>query len=162
MVAPPPPLPEDDSSSSPSPSLAEPLAAICRIIDNAAASSAAQEAQKLARRKAVDSKELELSWSIAGHDLAHKLRRLRDFLSKGLSVEVALAKKRGGRVATKVEAAAVLEAVREAVAEVGAKEARKMEGDVGKTARLYFEGVGERKRKKKQQQGEEQGQVDEA
>ncbi|KAI1765902.1 hypothetical protein GGR53DRAFT_241352 [Hypoxylon sp. FL1150] len=153
MVAPPPtPSEEDDSGSSSNSSLAGPLAAICRVVDNAAASAAALEAQKQARRKAVDSKELELSWSIAGHDLAHKLRRLRDFLSKGLSVEVTLAKKKGGRVATRDEAAAVLAAVKEAAGEVGAKEARKMEGWVGGAAKLFLEGVGERKKRRKQEE----------
>ncbi|KAI1390904.1 uncharacterized protein F4822DRAFT_394817 [Hypoxylon trugodes] len=135
----------------------EPRAAICRIIDNAAASAAAAETERLTRRKAIDSKELEFSWSIAGHDLAHKLRRLREFLDKGLNVEVILAKKKKGRTATKEEAQAVLVAVREAVASVeGAKEVRKMEGNVGGLARLYFEGVsGKKKSKKKQEVAEE-------
>ncbi|XXG99842.1 hypothetical protein Hte_006183 [Hypoxylon texense] len=142
--------------------VAEPLAAVCRIVDNAAASAAAKEAQRALRRRAVDSKELELSWSITPHDLSHKLRRLRSFLDAGLSVEVLLAKKRGGRAAAREEAVAVLAAVREAVAEVeGAKEVRKMDGEVGGTVKLFFEGpVGRRRKKKKgQEEGEGEGDV---
>ncbi|OTA47267.1 hypothetical protein K449DRAFT_441191, partial [Hypoxylon sp. EC38] len=134
----------------------EPHAAICRIIDNAAAEAAAAEAEKQARRKAVDTKELELSWSIAGHDLQHKLRRLREFLEKGLNVEIIMAKKKGGRKATVEEAERVVAQVREAVASVdGAKESRKMDGDVGGLARLFFEGPSEKKRKKKKQEQEQ-------
>lgn len=153
MVAPPPHQPHTLETH-------EPHAAICRIIDNAAAATAAAEAEKQARRKAVDTKELELSWSITDHDLQHKLRRLREFLEKGLNVEVTLAKKRGGRMATREEAERVVARVRETVASVdGAKESRKMDGDVGGTAKLFFEGPSEKKRRKKKQEQEAQAQA---
>lgn len=155
MVAPPPHEPHTLETH-------EPHAAICRIIDNAAAATAAAEAEKQARRKAVDTKELELSWSITEHDLSHKLRRLREFLSKGLNVEITLAKKKGGRTATREEAERVVARVREEVASIdGAKESRKMDGDVGGLAKLFFEGPSEKKRRKKKQeqaQAEAQGQ----
>ncbi|KAI1415313.1 hypothetical protein F5Y13DRAFT_157149 [Hypoxylon sp. FL1857] len=135
-------------------------AAICRIIDNAAADAAAkaaEEAEKEARRKAAGTKELEVSWSIAGHDMQHKLRRLREFLGKGLNVEVILAKKKGGRTATREEAENVLAQIREAVASIdGARESRKMDGDVGGVARLFFEGPSEKRKKKKKQQQQQQ------
>ncbi|OTA91797.1 hypothetical protein M434DRAFT_396982 [Hypoxylon sp. CO27-5] len=149
MVAPPPHQPHTLETH-------EPHAAVCRIIDNAAAEAAAAEAEKQARRKAVDTKELELSWSIAGHDLQHKLRRLREFLEKGLNVEIIMAKKKGGRKATVEEAERVVAQVREAVASVdGAKESRKMDGDVGGLARLFFEGPSEKKRRRKKQEQEQ-------
>ncbi|KAI1406553.1 hypothetical protein F4819DRAFT_162037 [Hypoxylon fuscum] len=164
MVAAPPPPATDEDGDGPPVATAQAPAAIARIIDNAAAAAASAEAERGARRKAVDTKELELSWSIAPHDLGHKLRRLRAFLEKGLSVEVMLAKKRGGRTAARDEAEAVLLKVREAVAAVdGAKESRKLDGQVGGVARLYFEGVPEGKRRKKvQQQAEENGEGEEA
>ncbi|KAI0133082.1 hypothetical protein F4776DRAFT_626031 [Hypoxylon sp. NC0597] len=150
MVAPPPHEPHTLETH-------EPHAAICRIIDNAAAATAAAEAEKQARRKAVDTKELELSWSITEHDLSHKLRRLREFLSKGLNVEITLAKKKGGRTATREEAERVVARVREEVASIdGAKESRKMDGDVGGLAKLFFEGPSEKKRRKKKQEQEQQ------
>ncbi|KAI0834584.1 hypothetical protein F5Y06DRAFT_278420 [Hypoxylon sp. FL0890] len=152
MVAPPP----HELNEAHEPQTHEQHAAICRIIDNAAAESAAAEAEKEARRKAVDTKELELSWGIAGHDLKHKLRRLREFLDKGLKVEVIMAKKRHGRMATREEAESVLAQVREAVASVdGSKETRKMDGNVGGLVRLFFEGPSEKKRKKKKQEQEQ-------
>ncbi|OTB07693.1 hypothetical protein M426DRAFT_317599 [Hypoxylon sp. CI-4A] len=150
MVAPPPS--ETETENDADADAAEPRAAICRIVDNAAASAAAAELEAKLRRKAVDTKELELSWSIAGHDLGHKLRRLRDFLGRGLGVEVILARKKGGRVAAREEAQALLDSIREAVAAVdGAKEVRKMDGNVGGVARLFFEGPGEKKKRRKKE-----------
>ncbi|KAI1458437.1 hypothetical protein F4805DRAFT_424526 [Annulohypoxylon moriforme] len=150
MVAPPPePSPDSDSDSPP--------AAICRIIDNAAAAAAEAELSIAIRRRAVDTKELELSWSISPHDLSHKLKRMREFLSKGLMVEFILAKKRGGRAATMEEAEAVVATIRDAAAQVeGAKETRKMDGVVGGSAKLFFTGPSEKKRRKKRQQQAEE------
>ncbi|KAI1375274.1 hypothetical protein F4677DRAFT_446779 [Hypoxylon crocopeplum] len=135
-----------------------PPAAICRVVDNAAVQAKATEAARGARRKVVNTKELELSWGIAGHDLEHKLRRLRTFLEKGMHVEVVLAKKRRGRAAPPEQAEAVLAQVHEAVASVeGAKESRKMDGSVGGVLHLFFEGpTGNKKVKKKQQEVEEE------
>ncbi|KAI1648172.1 uncharacterized protein F4817DRAFT_335145 [Daldinia loculata] len=154
MVAPP--------SSSADPHAPEANAAICRIVDNAASKAAAQEAEQRARRKAVDTKELEISWGISAHDMGHKLRRLRQFLDLGLNVEVILAKKRHAKPVPTETAEAVLEAVRGALTLVdGAKEVRKMDGNVGGVVRLYFEGPSEKKRRKKkdleQQEKEESG-----
>ncbi|RYP01444.1 hypothetical protein DL764_006214 [Monosporascus ibericus] len=150
----PPPAPRDPDSDADADSNsnvdAGPPAAICRIVDRAAATAAAEEAARAARRKAVGTKELELNWAIAPHDLAHKLRRLREFLGKGMQVEVMLARKRGGRAAAKDEAEALLARVREAALEgvPGAKEVRKMSGTVGGVVHLYFEGPPEKMRKK--------------
>ncbi|KAI1658991.1 hypothetical protein F4813DRAFT_355325 [Daldinia decipiens] len=144
MVAPP--------LSTAEPDTPEADAAICRIVDNAAAKAAAQEAEQRARRKAVDTKELEISWGISAHDLGHKLRRLRQFLGLGLNVEVILAKKRHAKPVSADAADAVLEAVRGVLALVdGAKETRKMDGKVGEVVRLYFEGPSEKKRRKKKE-----------
>ncbi|KAI0378609.1 hypothetical protein F5Y04DRAFT_261794 [Hypomontagnella monticulosa] len=141
MVAPP---PESDEGGKP--------AAICRIIDNAAERAAALEAAQQARRKAVDLKELELSWGITDHDLGHKLKGLRRFLEKGLRVEVIVARKRGKRSATKADADAVVAKVREAVGEIeGAKETRKMDQGTGGEMRLFFEGPSGRRVKKRKE-----------
>ncbi|KAI1466285.1 uncharacterized protein F4812DRAFT_433496 [Daldinia caldariorum] len=142
MVAPPPPTAEPGSLDA--------EAAICRVVDKAALKAAAIEAAQRARRKAVDTKELEVSWGISAHDLGHKLRRLRGFLDQGLAVEVILARKRGGKPVSVEAAEAVLEAVKGAMAEVeGAKETRRMDGRVGGIVRLFWEGPGENKKAKK-------------
>ncbi|RYP61525.1 hypothetical protein DL771_010112 [Monosporascus sp. 5C6A] len=165
LLAPPPPPPRDpDSDPDASPDVdAGPPAAICRIVDRAAATAAAEEAARAARRKAVGTKELELNWAIAPHDLAHKLRRLREFLAKGMQVEVMLARKRGGRTAAKDEAEALLARVREAALEgvPGAKEVRKMSGTVGGVVRLYFEGPPEKMRRKAAAEGKREGEGEE-
>ncbi|RYO73726.1 hypothetical protein DL766_005232 [Monosporascus sp. MC13-8B] len=136
-----------------------PPAAICRIVDRAEAEAAAEEAARAARRKAVGTKELELNWAIAPHDLEHKLRRLREFLGKGMQVEVMLARKRGGRTAAKDESEALLARVREAALEgvPGAKEVRKMSGTVGGIAHLYFEGPPQKTRRKAAAEGGGEG-----
>ncbi|KAI1104271.1 hypothetical protein F4804DRAFT_200051 [Jackrogersella minutella] len=124
--------------------------AICRIYENAEVKAAEAEAAREARRRLVDRKELEISWSIAANDLRTKLRSLAKFLKKGLKVELILAKKKNGRLATDAEADAVLDAVRQHVAAIpGAKEYRKMEGEPNRLARMYFDGKFARKKKGK-------------
>ncbi|KAK8041260.1 translation initiation factor [Apiospora phragmitis] len=89
--------------------LAEPEAAICKVIDKFAYAKYEEEKEKEAKRKKKDTKELEINWAIAPHDFGFKLGQLEKFLSKGKTVEVMLSKKRGGRVATKEEAQELLE-----------------------------------------------------
>ncbi|RYP04165.1 hypothetical protein DL765_010286 [Monosporascus sp. GIB2] len=160
LLSPPPASRDPDSDPDASPDVdVGPPAAICRIVDRAEAAAAAEEAARAARRKAVGTKELELNWAIAPHDLEHKLRRLREFLGKGMQVEVMLARKRGGRTAAKDEAEALLARVREAALEgvPGAKEVRKMSGTVGGIAHLYFEGPPQKMRRKAAAEGEREG-----
>ncbi|KAI1097014.1 hypothetical protein F5B19DRAFT_435505 [Rostrohypoxylon terebratum] len=141
-----------------------PPAAICRIIDNASleAAQAELEAAQAAmeatlRRRALDVKEIEMSWSITPHDLSHKLKRIQTFLNKGLKVEISLARKRRGRDATRDEAHRVILAIREAVSQVeGVQETRKVEGTTGGFMKMFFAGP-EGKRKKKRKQLEEEG-----
>ena len=140
---------EDAEPARPRHIIAGPPAAICRIIDRAAAAAAAYEAKKAARQKAVNTKELELNWAIAPNDLAHKTRRLREFLGKGMQVEVMLANRRHGRVAARAESEAVLAAVREAALAVpGAKESKRMDGEVGGVVRVFFDGPSGKERKR--------------
>ncbi|KAI0898098.1 hypothetical protein F4806DRAFT_461111 [Annulohypoxylon nitens] len=164
MVAPPPP-PEDPScpsSSSFDPDFdPPPPAAICRILDNAALAEAEAEMAAAARRKSVDVKEVEMSWSISAHDLSHKTKRIREFLGKGLTVEIALAKKRRGREATREEAQKVITTIREAIAQVDdVKETRKVEGTIGGFMKMYFTGPVEKRKKRKKQVEEEDVEVE--
>jgi translation initiation factor IF-3 len=113
---------------------------ICRIIDRTAEEAAqAAQAEKNAAKRKEKSKELELNWAIAPHDLRTKMTQLKRFLGKGYHVTVTLlnVKKRDKRRASADEAKEVLKAVEAAVAEVpGAKETKAREGSVGNTVIL--------------------------
>ncbi|KAI1421374.1 hypothetical protein F5Y12DRAFT_35232 [Xylaria sp. FL1777] len=141
MVAPPPPQKPTPTTTTGAVVLLQPSAAICRVVDAHAEREAEVAAELEARAAAQSTKELELNWAIAAHDLAHKTKRLVEFLDKGLRVEVMLARKKGSRKSVAEEETALVERVREVVAGVpGTKEYRKMEGEVGKVVRMFFEG----------------------
>jgi translation initiation factor IF-3 len=115
---------------------------ICRIIDRAV--ERAEQADKDAVKKKsgkIVTKEMELNWAIAPHDLRTKTAQLTKFLSKGYQVRVTLLnlKKRNKRRATMDEAKVALQGVLDAIAEVpGAKETRAREGQVGETLILLL------------------------
>lgn len=116
---------------------------ICRVVDKKALQTAAVEKAKAERKKTVGTKEVEINWAIAPHDLQTKLRQLKGFLAKGLRVQVLMLSraKRKKRQASKDESAEVLRMVKEAIDEVpGSKEFKGMEGVVGGQARLFWEG----------------------
>ena len=115
---------------------------ICRIIDKRVEKAQALEKAKAERKKAIATKEVEINWAIAPHDLETKIRRVRDFLGKGLKVELLLLRKpqRSKRKATLDEAQETLRKVREAIQEIpGAKESKGMQGAVGNHAKLFLE-----------------------
>ncbi|TRX89099.1 hypothetical protein FHL15_010016 [Xylaria flabelliformis] len=134
MVAPPPP-PNDETAG-----VVQPSAAICRIIDAVAEAAARKEAAKEAKKTAQQTKTLELNWAIAPHDLAHKLKRLDEFLAKGMRVELLLARKRKSRKASAEEGGELIRRVKEAASDAGATEYKKEDGYVGNVLRLFFEG----------------------
>ncbi|KAL1871043.1 hypothetical protein VTK73DRAFT_2278 [Phialemonium thermophilum] len=129
---------------------------ICVVVDKRAEQAAALERAREERKKAVHIKEIEINWAIAPHDLQVKLRQLKTFLSKGLRVEVLLMRKpksKNKRQATEEEARGVLKAVKAAAAEVqGTREAKAMEGEVGRQIRLFFEGPRPQQQQQEQQQ----------
>ncbi|KAH8156384.1 hypothetical protein CIB48_g11863 [Xylaria polymorpha] len=138
MVAPPPPPPEAGAEA---PTRTQPSLAVCRIIDAAAEAEAAKAAAKETREAKKGTKTLELNWAIAANDLTHKMRRLDEFLGKGMRVELLLARKKGTRKATAEEGQELVRRVREAVANVpGATEFKKMDGVVGGVLKMFFEG----------------------
>ncbi|ETS80307.1 hypothetical protein PFICI_07836 [Pestalotiopsis fici W106-1] len=112
---------------------------VCRIIDKQAHVRDQEDKAKEARRKELNRKEIELNWAIAPNDLQHRLKQMRAFLEKGKRVEIMIAKKRGGRVATADEAAALLEALKEAAAETKATQV-KITGQFPAVVRLIYEG----------------------
>jgi translation initiation factor IF-3 len=114
---------------------------ICKIMNKQAMREAEKAKTKASKNPGATIKTIELNWAIDGNDLGHRLNKVKEFLSKGFKVEVALAEKRKGRKATEEEAEGLLRKIREAVKEVdGAKETKPMEGKLLKPATLYAEG----------------------
>ncbi|WYZ38696.1 hypothetical protein EsH8_III_000610 [Colletotrichum jinshuiense] len=133
MVTRPPPNPAQD----------QPRFPICRVIDKGVEKErerTQEKAKKEAARKLARVKELELNWAIAPHDMGHKMKQMKTFLEKGYKVEVLFAKKKGSRTATRDEAMALVQAVRDRVTEVGgAKEWKEPDGQPLKVMKLYLD-----------------------
>ncbi|KAH6611609.1 translation initiation factor if-3 [Trichoderma cornu-damae] len=118
--------------------------AVCKIVnkrDEYERQKLLKEKKKTAVAAKAKMKEMELTWAIGGHDLATKLRQMGGFLSKGMKVELMIGKKKGGRAVDMDEAGDVLKKIREEIEAQGAREAKKPEGHVGGTMRLYLEGA---------------------
>lgn len=117
---------------------------VCRIIDIEVERKAEADRAKAERKKNVGSKELELNWAIDPHDLGHRLDKLREFLSKGMFIEVRLLRKslkKGKRQATLDEANEVLRRIRETMAEVpGSVDAKAAEGEILRMMKLSLKG----------------------
>lgn len=125
---------------------------VARIVDKKA--ERAQAERDAARRKAqkVVTKEIELNWAIAPHDLGTRMTQLKKFLGKGYRVQVTLAHpiRKDKRRASLEEAEAVLETVKQTVTEVkGTKEYKSAEGKVGGLLIMHLQGP----RKKKAEAG---------
>ncbi|KAM5344732.1 hypothetical protein ACJ41O_010594 [Fusarium nematophilum] len=118
--------------------------AVCKIVnkkDEYERQREMRERRRVSRQTVAKTKELELSWAIGEHDLQTKMRQLSGFLGKGWKVEVILgAKKKTKSKVDDAAAAEVLARVKKAVEEVGAKEYKVQDGQVGRTLRLYLEG----------------------
>ncbi|CAK7202083.1 hypothetical protein SEUCBS139899_004803 [Sporothrix eucalyptigena] len=120
---------------------------ICHIVN--VIEERKREGDRLAaeRKKTVAKKELELNWAIDLHDLEHRLKKLREFLAKGLLVDIALTNKKRGRKATDQEAREVIRRIREAIAEVpGSKERKAMEGEILRSAKICVQGASVKKK----------------
>ena len=99
--------------------------------------------QKVAARKnsADNAKTIELNWAIAEGDLAHRMKRVEEFLGQGRKVEVVLAKRKGGRKASVEECEGLVGRIQDVVGRVeGAKVGKSMEGKLGGVATLFLEG----------------------
>jgi translation initiation factor IF-3 len=120
-----------------------PMYPICRIVDKKAELNAQMEKAKAARKKAVSTKEVEINWAIAPHDLDTRLKRLKTFLGKGMHVELTLMKqkKRNKRQASADEAKEVMAKVKDAIEKIsGTKEYKASEGTVGGVVRMFLKG----------------------
>ena len=118
---------------------------ICKMFDKKATREAEVAKRKKGKESKIQTKQLELNWSVTDNDLSHRLARLKEFLEKGWKVDILFGVKRKGwmgrKEATKEDVARVLERIRRAVEEVdGAKERKGMQGKEGGEAMLSYEG----------------------
>lgn len=120
---------------------------ICKIMNKQAMREAERARHKAAKTQGgVTQKTMELNWAIDGHDLEHRLGKLRGFLEKGWRVEIVVAGKKKGRKASEEEGESVLKKIRGVLNEVGGKEIKPMEmkkvgdGKLLGQATLYTEG----------------------
>lgn len=134
---------------------------ICAVVDRAEFEEAERVREESGRERETEekkvrkgTKELEMNWMIQDHDLGVKMRKMREFLGKGLRVEVLLARKtrsgpRGrGKMEVKREVAEELvRKVKEVAGEAGAKEYKVSDGSVGGRFQMFFEGVSGGKKK---------------
>ena len=102
-----------------------------------------ERTEKAAKRQ---HKRLELNWTIGENDLAHRMERLKEFLSKGRHIEVTLGtqRKKGWqrrKPQNQESAEKLISKVKEVALGVkGAKESKAMTGDMSELVVLYFEG----------------------
>lgn len=89
--------------------------------------------QELAKRDKKP-KQIELNWAISENDLNLKLKQMEGFLEKGKTVEFILAAKKRQRKATEEEGTKLLNKIRQTLEDIGAKEAKPMQGEVLKQA----------------------------
>ncbi|KAL8817022.1 MAG: hypothetical protein Q9223_004073 [Gallowayella weberi] len=124
---------------------------VCKIVDKRSQRQAAIDRAKPKKSSTIPTKELECNWNIGPHDLDHRLKRMREFLSEGKRVEVVFGKKRKGwknkKEVTEDHASGLVRFIRDQAAQVeGSKEWKVMEGRAGKELRMYFEATGNKQK----------------
>ncbi|KAI4243365.1 MAG: hypothetical protein L6R40_003537 [Gallowayella cf. fulva] len=144
-----PPLDEGETDN-------RPTIPVCKIVDKSSHLQAEFAKAKTKKNTAVLTKEIELNWNIATHDLDHRLKRMRQFLNEGRRVEVVFGKKRKGWMRKKAvedsRADEVVGLVRsnagrvEGTKEWKAMEWKTMEGEVPPELRMFFEAKRSRQR----------------
>ncbi|KAF1986466.1 hypothetical protein K402DRAFT_332864 [Aulographum hederae CBS 113979] len=96
------------------------------------------EIKRTNKKKSVSGKTIELSWSIDGNDLSHRLRKAQEFLDEGRKVDVVLAPKKRGKVVSEKECEELLDKIKgEFIG--GTKEYKDAEGKIGGLLTLFFE-----------------------
>jgi translation initiation factor IF-3 len=115
---------------------------ICKIVNRKEELAKQKQLKERKKKSAVKEKEIELSWTLASHDLDHKLKSLQKFLGKGYKVQVLLQKKvRGKATANEGDAKAIVDRIDKAVGEVkGAKEWKRREGELLGSYRIFLQG----------------------
>ena len=91
------------------------------------------------QKPAITTRVLEFTWAISEHDLAHKMKKMGEFMQKGNRVEVIVGTRKG-MAKVKVERAEELVAKIRETGEGFGKEWKKEDGALGAQFTLFFEG----------------------
>ena len=118
---------------------------ICKMFDRRHEREIEMAKQKEKKEIKKQEKQLEINWTINDNDLGHRLGKLREFLEKGLKVEIMFGVKRKGwrqrRQADEDDTRTLVDKIKKTVEAVeGAREWKPMSGKLGGQAVLYFEG----------------------
>ncbi|KAM0340854.1 hypothetical protein ACHAPU_010270 [Fusarium lateritium] len=129
--------------------------AICKIVNKKEEYERQRELherRRVSKQTSAKKKDLEMSWAISDHDLKIKTKQLVSFLEKGMKVEVVLGfKKKGQKKRTSEDTTEeVFAKVTNLVKDLGSKEYKPREGEVGRTMRIYLEGISKQKAPEKE------------
>ena len=118
---------------------------ICKMIDRKHEREIEMAKQKEKKVIKKQEKQLEINWTINDNDLGHRLGKLREFLEKGLKVEMMFGVKRKGwrqrRQASEEDTRTLVDKIKKTMEAVeGAREWKPMSGKLGGQAVLHFEG----------------------
>ncbi|KAI1332095.1 hypothetical protein F5Y16DRAFT_358494 [Xylariaceae sp. FL0255] len=118
-------------------------AAICKIVNAYAERMEQARLLKEAKKLASKSKIIGLGWAIAGGDLSHKMKRMTQFLEKGMTVEVELLRKKDAKTTSRAEQDELVRKVREVATAGGRRpdaEYKRADGKLGYSFRMFFDG----------------------
>ena len=119
---------------------------VCKYYDKQIERDREAARKKATKASKIESKQLEINWTVGDNDLSHRMGRLKEFLDKGARVDVIIgsSRKKGWmkkRTDDTNVAGRLVDRIRAAMAEVqGAKERAEMTGKLGEEIRLSFEG----------------------
>lgn len=119
---------------------------ICRYFDKVAERQREKERRKAQKGTKIQHKALELNWTVGPNDLSHRMAKMHEFLQRGARVEVTIgsARKRGWmdkRTDDEQAASNLVNDVRAAAMAVpGTRERGQLQGALGQTVKLNFEG----------------------
>lgn len=113
--------------------------AVCKILNKRDLYQQEKLKKKRQSARANTSKQLEINWGISKHDLKHRLKKAKEFIDKGKSVEIVLLPKKKALPATQQQATELLKEVKLAIIDMGGKESRKMDGALLGDLHLFVE-----------------------
>ncbi|KAF9164508.1 hypothetical protein DFQ26_001360 [Actinomortierella ambigua] len=111
---------------------------ICKVFSKSELFQKAKKEKQSKKANEVVTKELQLNWGTAEHDLAHKLNKYKGFLLKGYRVDVHITGRKG-KSSTKEDREAMLERIK-AELEPEAKYVRPMSWSNEVTANMLLQG----------------------